>query len=85
MKEAVCRYCGGNIKYVATTAPPDQYFITGEVQEYKGKYLNGYTCPARHPKREYDSTKGHEPLTKEDKVLKILRTYENTIRLTNKH
>lgn len=80
MKEAVCRYCGKPITYDGSFNPKWYY-------ERKDHELNGYLCTARSSdenlthRPEYQ----HEPLTKEDKVLKILRTYENTTRLTNKH
>lgn len=78
MSKARCKYCGRDIKYVETTLPPDKYYIIGEVQQYMGRQLNGYTCPARHPGYEYDQGKGHEPITKEEQVLEILRNYRES-------
>lgn len=77
MKEAVCRYCGRDIQQRANR----WYYRRGKHEP------NGFLCLARETNEDlaYRLDCGHEPLTKEDKVLEILRTYENTTRLTNKH
>lgn len=83
MKEAVCRYCGKDIKYtkISDVDVLVWYYERGDYEP------NGYLCTSRG-NDEYlvhNPEYQHEPLTKEDKVLEILRTYENTTRLTNKH
>lgn len=68
MKEAVCRYCGKKIKRNALR----WYYERGDFEP------NGYFCTSRGDNEDlvHRPEYQHEPFTKEDKVLEILRTYE---------
>lgn len=77
MKEAVCRYCGKKIESIG-----GDWYYRRRLDE-----PSGYLCSARGGSEDLSHLPEyqHEPITKEDKVLEILRTYENTIRSANKH